>query len=118
MGRGVPPHGRESPCRNGIHDTGPFSPASPHPRRRRDGLRHVLAAGALLAVGRLGATAAQSSPVGYASMNGGTTGGSASTVVTVTTSADLKTALNADTSQTIRVSAPIATAGLYNAGGP
>ena len=52
----------------------------------------VLIAGTLLAVGQLAASAAsfESSPVGYASMNGGTKGGSTSTVVTVKTAAALK----------------------------
>ena len=58
----------------------------------------ALVAGTLLTLGQNDAVAAESSPVGYATMNGGTTGGSAGTVVTVTTSADLKTALNSDTS--------------------
>jgi pectate lyase len=93
-------------------------PAAARPRRRRitaiaAASATVLAAGSIIAFGQLDASAAESSPVGFASLNGGTTGGSASTVVTVTTAAALKTALNAETSQTVKISGVIATAGLY-----
>ena len=74
----------------------------------------VLAVGGALAVGQLEASAAESSPVGFASLNGGTTGGSASTVVTVTSASALKSALSSSTSQTVRVSGLITISGMYN----
>jgi pectate lyase len=94
------------------------APGATAPRRRTIVLAAsaatALVAGTLVALAQHDAVAAESSPVGFASLNGGTTGGSASTTVTVTTAAALKTALNAETSQTIKVSGMIATAGLYN----
>ncbi|MBL7260031.1 pectate lyase family protein [Paractinoplanes lichenicola] len=74
----------------------------------------VLMVGGVLAVGQLEASAAESSPVGYASLNGGTPGGSASTVVTVTSASALKSALSASTSQTVRVNGLISISGMYN----
>ncbi|GAA0480722.1 hypothetical protein Ade02nite_55770 [Paractinoplanes deccanensis] len=74
----------------------------------------VLAVGGLTVVGQLEASAAESSPVGFASLNGGTTGGSASTVVTVTSASALKSALSSSTSQTVRVSGLISISGMYN----
>ena len=73
----------------------------------------VLAVGAALTVGPLEASAAESSPVGFASLNGGTTGGSAGTVVTVTSASALKSALSSGTSQTVRVSGLIPISGMY-----
>ncbi|GIF23456.1 pectate lyase [Actinoplanes tereljensis] len=73
----------------------------------------VLAAGTLLAVGQLDASAAESSPVGFAGLNGGTAGGAKGTVVTVTTAAALKTALTSTTSQTVKISGMITIAGMY-----
>ena len=74
----------------------------------------VLAAGTVIAVGQLDASAAESSPVGFASMNGGTKGGASGTVVTVTTAAALKSALSSSTSQTVKVSGMITIAGMYS----
>ena len=74
----------------------------------------VLAVGTILAVGPLEASAAESKPVGYASMNGGTSGGSSGTVVTVTSAAALKSALSSGTSQTIKISGMISISGMYS----
>lgn len=74
----------------------------------------VLAIGTVLVVGQLDAAAAESRPVGYASMNGGTTGGSSSTVVTVTSASALRSALSSGTSQTVRVSGMISISGMYS----
>ncbi|GAB2577347.1 hypothetical protein Aab01nite_11800 [Paractinoplanes abujensis] len=74
----------------------------------------VLMVGGVLTAGQLEASAAENSPVGYASLNGGTTGGSASTVVTVTSASALKAALSASTSQTVRVSGLISISGMYD----
>ncbi|GIM92171.1 hypothetical protein [Paractinoplanes toevensis] len=52
----------------------------------------VLTVGTVVAAGQLNASAAESSRVGLAGMNGGTAGGSSGTVVTVTTAVALKTA--------------------------
>ncbi|GIE99313.1 pectate lyase family protein [Paractinoplanes rishiriensis] len=68
--------------------------------------------GSTLAVTQMGASAAETSPVGYASMNGGTPGGSASTVVTVTSSSALASAISSGTSQTVRVSGLISVSGM------
>ncbi|GAA2847076.1 pectate lyase [Actinoplanes cyaneus] len=74
----------------------------------------VLASAGGLAVGQATpAFAAESSPVGFASLNGGTTGGSSGTVVTVTTASALKSALSSGTSQTVRVSGLITISGMY-----
>ena len=74
----------------------------------------VLLAGGLVAAGQSPALAAESSPVGFASLNGGTPGGSAGTVVTVTSASALKSALSSSTSQTVRVSGLISISGMYN----
>ena len=74
----------------------------------------VLLAGGLIAAGSTPAIAAESSPVGYASLNGGTPGGSAGTVVTVTSASALKSALSSGTSQTVRVSGLISISGMYS----
>ncbi|GAA2697419.1 pectate lyase family protein [Actinoplanes palleronii] len=73
----------------------------------------VLAAGTMLAVGQLDASAAESSPVGFAALNGGTKGGGSSTVVTVNTAAALKTALASSTAQTVKISGMITISGMY-----
>jgi pectate lyase len=71
--------------------------------------------GAAVLLGQGAAQAAfESSPVGYASLNGGTTGGSAGTVVTVSSASALKSALSSGTSQTVRVSGLISISGMYN----
>ncbi|MEU4162468.1 pectate lyase [Actinoplanes sp. NPDC026670] len=74
----------------------------------------VLAAGGLAVATQAPVWAAESSPVGFASMNGGTSGGSSSTVVTVTTASALKSALSSSTSQTVRVSGLITISGMYS----
>ncbi|MFF5078539.1 polysaccharide lyase family 1 protein [Actinoplanes sp. NPDC000266] len=74
----------------------------------------VLAVGGVTVASQLEASAAESSPVGFASLNGGTTGGSSSTVVTVTSASALKSALSSSTSQTVRVSGLISISGMYN----
>ncbi|MFI5844207.1 polysaccharide lyase family 1 protein [Catenuloplanes sp. NPDC051500] len=88
-------------------------------RRRRTSVLAATAAGiiattTLIAVGTLFAHAAESSPVGFASLNGGTSGGSSSTTVTVTTASALKSALSSSTSQTVRVSGLISISGMYS----
>ena len=74
----------------------------------------VLTVGTMLAVGQLNASAAESSPVGFASLNGGTKGGGSGTVVTVNTAAALKSALSSSTSQTVKVSGMITISGMYS----
>jgi pectate lyase len=74
----------------------------------------ALVAGGLVAMAQNDAVAAESSPVGYASMNGGTTGGSSSTSVTVTTASALKSAISSSTSQTVKVSGMISITGMYD----
>lgn len=74
----------------------------------------LLMVGGLLTVGQLEASAAESSPVGYASLNGGTPGGSSGTVTTVTSASALKSALSSSTSQTVRVSGLIPISGMYS----
>ncbi|WP_030905852.1 pectate lyase family protein [Streptosporangium amethystogenes] len=59
------------------------------------------------------ALAAESSPVGFASMNGGTTGGSGGSTVTVTTASALAGALTSSSALTIRVSGMISISGMY-----
>ncbi|AGL18997.1 polysaccharide lyase family 1 protein [Actinoplanes sp. N902-109] len=72
----------------------------------------VLAVGVSQVVGQSTAVAAESSPVGFAGLNGGTTGGSASTVVTVTSASALTSAISSSTSQTVRVSGLISISGM------
>ena len=92
-------------------------PATAVSRRR---LLGGAAAGAVGVAGAvlLGQGAAQaafeSSPVGYASMNGGTSGGSAGTVVTVSSASALQSALSSGTSQTVRINGLISISGMYN----
>jgi pectate lyase len=75
----------------------------------------AVAIGASVVLGQSPAHAAfESSPVGYASLNGGTPGGSAGTVVTVSSASALKSALSSGTSQTVRVSGLISISGMYN----
>jgi pectate lyase len=79
----------------------------------------ALSAGVLATSGLVVATqapvwAAETSPVGFASLNGGTPGGSTSTVVTVTTASALRSALSSSTSQTVRVSGLITISGMYS----
>jgi pectate lyase len=87
-------------------------------RRRRtaviSAITSVMTVGAMLAIGQLEASAAETSPVGYASMNGGTPGGSTSTVVTVTSASALSSAIGSGTSQTVRVSGLISVSGMLS----
>jgi pectate lyase len=55
----------------------------------------------------------ESSPVGFASMNGGTTGGAGGSTVTVTSSAALDSALQSSSKQIIRVSGMISLTGMH-----
>ncbi|MFG1995032.1 polysaccharide lyase family 1 protein [Actinoplanes sp. NPDC048988] len=90
--------------------------SAPHLRRRTvlaAMSASVLAVGGVTVASQLEASAAENSPVGFASLNGGTTGGSSSTVVTVTSASALKSALSSSTSQTVRVSGLIAISGMY-----
>ncbi|WP_327587149.1 pectate lyase [Nonomuraea sp. NBC_00507] len=59
------------------------------------------------------ALAAESSPVGFASMNGGTTGGAGGSTVTVSTASALASALSSGSTQTIRISGMISISGMY-----
>ncbi|WP_306204691.1 pectate lyase family protein [Actinoplanes sp. RD1] len=74
----------------------------------------VLAVGGAQIAGESTAVAAESSPVGFASLNGGTSGGSASTVVTVSSASALQSAIGSSTSQTVRVSGLISVSGMLN----
>ncbi len=51
--------------------------------------------------------------VGWATQNGGTTGGSSGTVVTVTSASALDSALQSSTSQTVRISGTISLSGMH-----
>jgi pectate lyase len=88
------------------------------PHRRRTVIAALsaglLALGGTLTLTQVSASAAESSPVGFASLNGGTAGGSTGTVVTVTTASALKSALSSSTSQTVRVSGLISISGMYS----
>jgi pectate lyase len=85
-------------------------------RRRRTAVLAAVSSlaviGGTVAFTQLNASAAESSPVGYASMNGGTTGGSSSTSVTVTTASALTSAISSSTSQTVKVSGLISISGM------
>ncbi len=87
-------------------------------QRRRALFTSILAASAALSVGALGLTAANQAQaatfdlVGWATQNGGTTGGSASTVVSVSTASAFLSAINASTSQTVRLTANITLDGM------
>jgi pectate lyase len=69
----------------------------------------------IVAAGPNAASAAtyESSPVGFASMNGGTTGGTGGTTVTVTTASALDTYLQASGKYIIKVSGMISTSGMH-----
>jgi len=99
-------------------ETAHSKPPARSRRRRRTVIAAVstgvLAVGGVLGISQLNASAAESSPVGYASLNGGTTGGSSGTVVTVTSASALKSALSSSTSQTVKVSGLISISGMYS----
>jgi pectate lyase len=87
-------------------------------QRRRPLIAAIVAASTAVTVGALGLTSAstaQAAPfdlVGWATQNGGTTGGSASTVVNVSTASAFLSAINASTSQTVRLTADITLDGM------
>src|SRR5689334_3090557 len=72
-----------------------------------------LVAGGGVAVNAGTASAAESSPIGWASQNGGTTGGSGGSTVTVTTASALDSALQSSSRQVIRVSGMISLSGMH-----
>jgi pectate lyase len=89
-------------------------------QRRRPLIAAIFAATTALSVGALGLTAANPAQaasfdlVGWATQNGGTTGGSASTVVNVSSASAFLSAINASTSQTVRLTANITLSGMNN----
>jgi pectate lyase len=72
-----------------------------------------LIAGGGVAVNVATAEAAESSPIGWASQNGGTTGGSGGSTVTVTSASALDSALQSSSRQIIRVSGMISLSGMH-----
>jgi pectate lyase len=72
-----------------------------------------LAAGGGVAVNVATASAAESSPIGWASQNGGTTGGAGGSTVTVTSASALDSALQSSSRQIIRVSGMISLSGMH-----
>ena len=72
-----------------------------------------LVAGGGVAVNAATASAAESSPIGWASQNGGTTGGAGGSTVTVTSASALDSALQSSSRQIIRVSGMISLSGMH-----
>src|SRR4051794_38397079 len=72
-----------------------------------------LVAGGGIAVNMASASAAESSPIGWASQNGGTTGGTGGATVTVTSASALDSALQSGSRQIIRVSGMISLSGMH-----
>ena len=72
-----------------------------------------LIAGGGVAMNMATASAAESSPIGWASQNGGTTGGSGGSTVTVTSASALDSALQSSSRQIIRVSGMISLSGMH-----
>lgn len=70
--------------------------------------------GAATVLGQQSASAAESSPVGWAGQNGGTTGGAGGSSVTVTNAAALDKALQSNARLTIRVSGMIKLSGMHH----
>jgi pectate lyase len=70
------------------------------------------ASASILVVSAASPAQAAGSPVGWATQNGGTTGGSSGTVVNVSTASAFLTAINASTSQTVRLTANITLSGM------
>jgi len=68
---------------------------------------------AINAVNMATASAAESSPIGWASQNGGTTGGAGGSTVTVTSASALDSALQSSSRQIIRVSGMISLSGMH-----
>ncbi len=73
----------------------------------------AVAVGMTVVSGQGTALAAESSPVGFASLNGGTTGGSGGSTVTVTSASALDSALTSSSRLTIRVSGMISLSGMH-----
>ena len=73
----------------------------------------AVTAGVCIFVGTHGASAAESSPVGWASQNGGTTGGAGGSTVTVTSASALDTALKSSSKMIIKVSGMITISGMH-----
>jgi len=72
-----------------------------------------LVAGGGVAINAATASAAESSPIGWASQNGGTTGGSGGSTVTVSSASALDSALQSSSRQIIRVSGMISLSGMH-----
>jgi pectate lyase len=72
-----------------------------------------LVAGGGAIVQQTTASAAESSPIGWASQNGGTTGGTGGSTVTVTSASALDSALQSSSRQIIRVSGVISLSGMH-----
>jgi pectate lyase len=72
-----------------------------------------LVAGGGVAVNAATASAAESSPIGWAGQNGGTTGGAGGSTVTVTSASALDSALQSSSRQIIRVSGMISLSGMH-----
>jgi pectate lyase len=72
-----------------------------------------LVAGGGVAINAATASAAESSPIGWASQNGGTTGGTGGSTVTVTSASALDSALQSSSRQIIRVSGMISLSGMH-----
>ena len=89
----------------------------PPARRWRRAPVAVLALGlvtsAVTILGQGSASAAESSPIGWASMNGGTTGGAGGSTVTVTSASALDSALQSSSRTIIRVSGMISLSGMH-----
>jgi pectate lyase len=74
----------------------------------------VVAAGAVsLATAQPAAAAFETSPVGFASLNGGTTGGAGGGTVTVTSASQLDAALQSSARQTVRIQGMLSISGMH-----
>jgi pectate lyase len=71
------------------------------------------AAAITIATGAPAYAAFETSPVGFASMNGGTTGGSGGPTVTVTSASQLDAAINSGTRQIVRISGMLSITGMH-----
>jgi pectate lyase len=89
-------------------------------QRRRPIFIALVSAASALSLGAIGLTSANTAQaasfdlVGWATQNGGTTGGSAGTVVNVSTASAFLSAINSSTSQTVRLTANITLSGMNN----
>jgi pectate lyase len=74
----------------------------------------VLAAGAVsLVTAQPAAAAFETSPVGFASLNGGTTGGAGGPTVTVTSASQLDAAISSSTRQIVRIQGMLSISGMH-----